>query len=375
MAELLEKQGSRIAYLDNLKALMIIFVVIVHTAITYSGVGVWFYTERDKLDYGFFYFFLFLQTFSQAYFMSLLFAISGYFTPASLSKKGTKKFIMDRIFRLGLPALIFATILFPICKRMVDPNFGWQSYVQGIISFDFVSWTGPLWYTLTLLIFTFIYLAVKKWWDKFVFLFSYKVTVKNVVVLMALISLVAFTLRLFFPIGTSVLNLQLGFFSAYFFMFFTGVLSKEKNGFEAIDYRKAKKWFLAAFALGIPLWVILIISAYGQNLEADVSGLHLQALLFTIWESFFCVSMIIGLLGIFKARFNTQNRLQKFLSDNSFAVYVFHAPILIVISLFLKNVLLAPIIKFLLVVIVALPICFLFTASIRKIPLIKRIFS
>lgn len=34
-----KRQGSRLAYIDNLRALMIIFVVMIHTAVTYSGFG------------------------------------------------------------------------------------------------------------------------------------------------------------------------------------------------------------------------------------------------------------------------------------------------------------------------------------------------
>lgn len=35
-------QGSRLAYIDKLRALMIIFVVLVHAGVTYSGLGSWY---------------------------------------------------------------------------------------------------------------------------------------------------------------------------------------------------------------------------------------------------------------------------------------------------------------------------------------------
>lgn len=46
--------------------------------------------------------------------------------------------------------------------------------------------------------------------------------------------------------------------------------------------------------------------------------------------------MSISLLALFRRKFNGQARLTKILSDNSFAAYVFHAPVLIAISLLLQ---------------------------------------
>jgi glucans biosynthesis protein C len=36
-------QKNRLAYIDNLKALTIILVIIVHAAVTYSGIGSWYH--------------------------------------------------------------------------------------------------------------------------------------------------------------------------------------------------------------------------------------------------------------------------------------------------------------------------------------------
>jgi hypothetical protein len=44
---------SRMAYIDNLRALMIIFVVMVHTGVTYSGLGSWYYIRKARHRSGF----------------------------------------------------------------------------------------------------------------------------------------------------------------------------------------------------------------------------------------------------------------------------------------------------------------------------------
>jgi glucans biosynthesis protein C len=90
---------------------------------------------------------------------------------------------------------------------------------------------------------------------------------------------------------------------------------------------------------------------------------------FSAWRLFW------GWLGIFNERFNTQNSLQKFLSTHSFGVYVFHAPVLIAVSVTLKNADLPPIIKFTLVTSIVLPATFILVHLIRKIPVFRKIFS
>lgn len=252
-------RANRILYLDNLKALMIIFVVIMHAAVTYSGLGRWYYNDPSNLNIFSFSFFLFYQPFTQAYFMSLLFMIGGYFIPASLEKKGTKKYVNDRLFRLGIPILIYIFLIHPICVKMAFPEkdiLSW--YLNGIISFEFLDWNGPLWFALVLLIFTLIYVAMRKWCDKLSERYSFAITSKNIYILIALTTLTTFAIRLVYPKGNAVINLQFCFFAAYIFFFLLGIIAKQKNLLEKIDYKMAKKWLFIALGVGIPFWFFLV---------------------------------------------------------------------------------------------------------------------
>ena len=84
--------------------------------------------------------------------------------------------------------------------------------------------------------------------------------------------------------------------------------------------------------------------------------------------------MSIGLLTLFRVKFNQQNSLVKLLSDNSFALYVFHAPVLVTISLLFQSLALYPLAKFFLVAAIAIPATFALTYLIlRRIPLLKKV--
>jgi glucans biosynthesis protein C len=367
----------RLFYLDNLKALLIIFVVLVHTAVTYSGIGSWFYKEPRPMgntSYCLFFFFMFI---TQAYFMSLFFMISAYFVPGSLEKKGVKKFVADRLYRLGMPALIFAFLICPVCITIAHPNISLSDrYVQGIATLKIFSWTGPLWFVVALLIFTLSYLIIKRPLDLFISKHAFDVNAKNALTLVGLITFFAFVIRLIFPIGTSVMNMQLCFFSAYVFMFLVGIIAYQKDIFSKIDYRAGKRWLVAAFAVGMPLLtVILRFGVSSTRSWSFIGGWNAMSLLYAFLESYLCVTIIIALIGIFKERFNTQNTLQKFLSDNAFGVYVFHTPVLISISVVLKHVELPPLVKFAMVACLAVPASFMFSHVVRKIPVLRKIFS
>src|SRR5512137_1975608 len=102
---------NRLFFIDNIRWLMIIFVVMTHAAVTYSGLGMWYYIEPAKLDIVSILIFGIYQSFTQAYSMGLLFLIAGYFVPASFDRKGSGKFLRDRAVRLGIPTLIYMLLI------------------------------------------------------------------------------------------------------------------------------------------------------------------------------------------------------------------------------------------------------------------------
>ena len=367
---------QRLAWTDNLRALMIIFVVMMHAAVTYGGIGGWYYIENEKVDMGSTIFFAVYQSFSQAYFMSLLFLFSGYFTRKSLLKKGTLKFLSGRFYRLGIPLLIYIFILHPLNVKMAYPDLElWHFYKHGIIDLRLFSWTGPMWFVEALLIFSLIYVMLRKIpliQKKLIF----KLNAPNLSLLILFITAFAFGTRLIFPIGTDVVNLQLCYFPAYIVMFFTGIIAHSQDIFNNIDYRTGIRWLIISFAIGLPAWFLIII--FGGPLKGIMlieGGLNWPAFFYALWESFFCVAFITALIGIFRHRYNNQNRFQKFLSDNAFGVYVFHATILIGISVILKDLTMPPVPKFFMVFSIAIVASYLFSWLIRKIPVAKILFS
>ncbi|HEX3009748.1 MAG TPA: acyltransferase family protein [Bacteroidales bacterium] len=367
--------SNRLHYIDNLRVFCIIIVVFIHSAVTYSTIGSWYYVEPRPIPGLEKLFFFLFQSHAQAFSMSLFFFIAGYFIPASLKRKGTGIFLRDRLYRLGIPVLIYMLIIHPICVKLVHPDLNVFNYIgNGIITLDILSWSGPLWFALTLLIFSVIYALVRNYLPEAKA--SVSVSTGKILFVVALIGLLAFAIRLVAPIGTSFMNLQFCFFAAYIVLFYLGTRAAESGMLEQLTLKKGEVWMLMAFAVGLPVW--FVTGYLGKVFEDKLlifGGMNLPSFMYAVWEAFFCVAFIVALFGISKFRFNYQNGMMKFLSDNTFGVYVFHAPVLIAISMLVKGIRIDVLTKFIVVGVIAYMASLLVSHIIRKIPVLGKVFN
>jgi surface polysaccharide O-acyltransferase-like enzyme len=184
------------------------------------------------------------------------------------------------------------------------------------------------------------------------------------------LSLFTFTTRLIFPIGSSVMNMQLCFFPQYILLFILGIFISRKNLLLSIPYRMGIKWFRYTLIFGTIFWfmMLLIGEIPSKGFEAFEGHFTWQSAAYSTWESFFCFGVCIGLIVLFREKFNRQGQIGKFLSANAFGVYVLHAPILIFISMLFKDITLYPFLKYLVVIAITVPACFLASFFLRKIP-------
>jgi glucan biosynthesis protein C len=170
--------------------------------------------------------------------------------------------------------------------------------------------------------------------------------------------------------------MQLCYFAQYIVLFIVGILAYRAQLFSKIETSTGMRWLRAGLILSPILWLVMMVAggALDNGADAFLGGWHWQNLAFALWESFTAVAMSIGLITLFREKYNRQNRLFKALSDNSFAVYVFHAPVLIAISLLLVPLALPPLAKFLFVGSLAVVATFALTFFIlRRIPLLKKV--
>ncbi len=396
MKTLTAPSGARLAWIDNIRWTMIAMVVLMHACVTYSGQGSWFYVERTTQDIASTLVFSIYQTFAQAFFMGLLFFLAGTLVPKAYDRKGFLRFLGDRAVRLGVPSLVFMLILNPLTnvirEIVTGVGFSWTAFLtwyRGFVaSGDFLSASGPLWFAVALLIFSIVYAIVRLFTDLVragsprqpgagARTITGRAVTIAVLALTALIALIAFLIRLVQPLGTSVANMQLGYFASYVVLFVAGLRAGRTGLLQAIPAKSGRTWLWLSIAIGLPLWVVLLW--FGGALEGNqalfMGGMHWQAAGFALWESFFCVAFSLGLLVLYRERANVANRATGLLSYTSFGAYTFHAPILVGVSMLFIAVTMHPLAKTLVAASAAWVLSVAFAWVVRKIPGVGRFFA
>lgn len=84
---------SRQFFIDHLRATLVILVVLHHVALVYGAAAPFYYVEPPLTDPLAYLALLVFALTNQAWFMSALFLIAGYFTPGSFERKGPRAFI------------------------------------------------------------------------------------------------------------------------------------------------------------------------------------------------------------------------------------------------------------------------------------------
>jgi surface polysaccharide O-acyltransferase-like enzyme len=85
------------------------------------------------------------------------------------------------------------------------------------------------------------------------------------------------------------------------------------------------------------------------------------------------VGVCIGLIVLFRQRWNHQGRLARSLTATVYLVYLIHAPVMIGFAYAFHVVALYPLLKWAIAVLITIPLCFLISLVIRKIPLVNRV--
>lgn len=196
-------------------------------AITYGANGSWYYIENrggittEAL-------LTVLVAALQFFFMGLFFAIAGYFTPMAFDRTGARRFLADRLRRLGIPLVVFTVAVSPFLEAFKTATSGggwgqfWPSWRQHL-----AGWApGPLWFVETLLVFSLGYAVWRQFGPvgaptRVTCVFTWR----RLLSFIGGLALVSFLVRLRYPIGAEVQHLQLAFYQQYIAMFVVGVLA------------------------------------------------------------------------------------------------------------------------------------------------------
>ena len=380
---------AHLFFIDHLRAALVILVVLHHLALVYGGIPPFYYFEppTDGLLAGLV--FLAFVLINQAWFMGAFFLIAGYFTPGSYERKGSGSFLKDRLLRLGIPLLVFYFVLNPISELgwylvpasvtgITDP-LTWQSFWQ---LYPRILGMGPVWFVAMLLIFSFGYVAWRM-------LTGHRTSTSmgessvpgylSIGLFILALALASYLIRIVVPLGKSVLNFPtLAYLPQYLSFFVIGAIASRHNWFRTLPGSRGVVGFVAALVATLTLFSVAYISLL-KALEAGVQQLPpfgygtWQSAVYALWDSIFAVGIVLAVIPLFRRFFNGQGEFGRFLSQQSYAVYIIHIPIIVYLAVALRGVELGAFLKFGMMAVIVVSTCFVVAYVIRKIPGVSRI--
>lgn len=367
---------SKLVYIDNIKILLTILVVLHHTFIAYNSSDGWYYTEQTSLLAARIPMTMFVSI-NQSFFMGFFFMLAAYFSYSSYIKKGFSKFSTDRFVRLGIPILFYSFILSPFISYLVyyfnEQPINYFEYLR-----QYNSWIdlGVTWFLAALLLFTLIYAAVKK-----IFKLNFKKTLPapaayTILWFAFLLGIVSFLVRIIFPVDWVLepVGFKLGHFPQYIALFIVGLVAASNKWFDNLSDKTEKQLKISAWLCLLFFPVFFIIKFKLDTASSWFSGgAHWQALLYAIWEQWIGISILTALLLKGKRSWNFSSVLLQKLARTSFAVYIFHPLLIVAFTLLLKNWAVEPVLKLLIAVPLIVVSSYIFGSLILLLPGIKKI--
>jgi surface polysaccharide O-acyltransferase-like enzyme len=339
--------GKRIHWLDNLRTITILLVVLYHVGGVYEAAGLWasFWIVDDPSTITWVGI---VGIIFDIMVMPIMFFISGYLAPASLDAKSGWGFGKGKIKRLLIPWVIAIFTLIPLYKVIFLysrglPQEHWTTYFH-ITNPNSQNW---LWFLPVLFVFDMLYLLFVKLNIK-----ASDISLKWAVVVTFLVGLVYS-----FVIGgmlgfrswtlTPLLDFENERLLLYFMIFLLGVLSYRQDIFANLPKSKtlytvasSVAWLPVTGHIFARLWPFF----YPNPAEFQVTPLYRLVWHLSFYLALLCMQYLM--IESFWRYLDKPGKLWGVLSRNSYGVYIIHVILIGVFGTLLLNTGLPALVKY-----------------------------
>jgi len=200
----------------------------------------------------------------------------------------------------------------------------------------------------------------------------------GVIVLFALaIGLCTFVIRFWAKafVQYEPFHLEFARFPQYIAMFVADIWAYRRGWLTTFSDHQAQTWRWVAICCVVALPLLFVaFGAFSGNLdERPFVGMNGLSLVFSLWEGFFSISMIITILTWFRRRFEHQGRLARAMSESAFIVYIIHPGIIVPLALALSDIKINLGLKNFLVAPIAVLLCCLVAYALRKVTAVRTV--
>jgi len=342
---------TRVAFLDHIRYLMVLLVVVYHSVAAYTTIAPHFpYHDTSAFAADI------TRELFDVFMMPVLFFVAGYFALRSLEKKGMSEFLKDKVKRLLIPWALAVLVFIPLLlysKADQPPRPFWNYWLRYLGSFETrISFlpqsqtSQSIYWFLSLLfavcvVFALVYTVTRRWRSSAVLPIVRKAAFGNsklvTLVLFGMLTSIGYLVSLLLFPDTS-------WFTLGMFLQFEPTRLVLLVGYFALGvYAQSHGWFVDGKPLGsLALWETLsvaLVAAYlvaCQPLYADPAGtpyLPVGLLLaFAFIRSFLLLSLLIVLVSAGFRYWNRSTGFDRQLAATSYNIYLTHIWFVIILQ-------------------------------------------
>ena len=367
----------RLAYLDNLRVILVVGVIAVHTAIVYGVDGSFYLEAYEEMGSGGVAVITVFVAVGFLFGLGAFFLIAGRLSGPSLDHKGPRPFVRDRLIRLGIPVVFYVLVIAPPMEyakyREEGGHGGFLPYARDQLTDPA---PGPTWFLEALLAFSLAYGLVRRLRPARGQPSRDPLRGKQVAGVAVAIAVLSFATHLVVPYGEEHLHIQFALFPQYAILFGLGCAAGRRGWLETLTPELRRRCGIAGMAGVVALAALLLAGGFTDG-EAErnlyAGGWHWQAAGTSLVEGALAATLPLFLIGWFRVHGSRQGRLLRRMAPSAYAAFVIHPPLVVGLALTLHRVALPAEAKFASVLVGAVAGSFAITALAMRIPAVDRI--
>ena len=369
----LSADSRRLAPIDNLRAVLVAWVIAGHAFLGYTVIGGWPYDEVTDatmprhLE-------LILGTVlgpTALFVMGTFFFLSGLLASGSIARHGPAGFARQRLFRLGVPWLLFTLLIWPLLMWAAYRSAGHQLPIWEALQArqPFLD-SGPLWF-VQILLYVSLGHALLTWGGQ---VRDFHPRAISLVLVAIAIAAASFVIRLWFPARSQqVLDLHVWQWPQCVGLYALGVFVAGQGWAERVPLHTVRRCgiiVLVAVTTGIAIAAAVGISDLARDAVPFVGGWHWQALSLDVLEATLVVAGSVWLLGWAQRRLTSRGGGLTRVARGAYVAYLLQAPLLISLEIAGRSLDWPAVVKGLIVATVAVTgsfgLAWLFTRRVRS---------
>jgi hypothetical protein len=330
-------RGARLPHLDNLRTVLVAWVIGGHALLGYSAVGGWAYDEINEVTFAPPNELVLAAILgpSGLFVIGVFFFVAGLLTERAVDRHGWLRYASDRVVRLGLPWLVSAMLVWPASVWLAALAAGRDvSFWYVLTHRDPLLDSGSLWFALVLMLFSVVFALSRP-------LGAHRrhhrpLTVAGLAGAVVLIALSSFVVRLWFPARSGqVGDLHLWQWPQCVGLFVLGVAAARSGWLGHVPDRVRRTCgavTLTALALLPVLAIATGIRDVSREATPYLGGWHWESLALAVMEAILVVAGSVWLVGLAERRLRADGPHAADWAHGAFAAFVIQGPVLMAVA-------------------------------------------